>query len=293
MYKVGHVAFVGRPNAGKSSLINTLVGEKVSIVTPKPQTTRDNALGIFTDEKRQIVFVDTPGVHRAKSNFGQSMVKAANNAARGADICAVLIDSTKGLCDVSKKLLKRYSPPVVIITKADIGGFERIYPLIAELDAFLTESQNDRNVKQDNFMDKPDIIPVSVVSKLNLDKLLDIFSSVLPEGELLYPEDEYTDKSENYMIAEIVREKALFFLRDEIPHGIKVEVTRRKGDTGITLIDADIIVERKSHKQIIIGSQGAMLKRIGETARLGIERMLGCKIYITLFVKIRENWRDK
>jgi len=283
-FKCGYVAFVGRPNAGKSSLINTLVGEKVSIVTPKPQTTRDNALGIFTDDKRQIVFVDTPGVHKARNSFGQTMVSSANKAAKSADICAVLIDSTKGLCDISKKLIKRNKPRFLVVTKADISGFETIYPLITELDNFL---KNELAIKM------PDIIPVSVVSKVNLDKLLDLISEALPEGEPLYAEDEYTDKSEDYMVAEIVREKTLFFLRDEIPHGIKVDVTRRRGETGILLIDADIIVERKSHKQIIIGAQGSMLKKIGETARGGIERMLGTKIYLNLFVKVRENWRDK
>jgi len=284
MIKIGYVAFVGRPNAGKSSLINTIVGEKVSIVTPKPQTTRNNALGIFTDAKRQVIFIDTPGVHKTKSNFGQTMVKAANSAARGADVCVVLIDGTRGLCEISKKLLKRYRPPIVIITKADIGGFEKLYPLIAELDNF---------IKTEISADSIDIIPVSVVSKLNLDKFLNILETFLPEGEQIYSEDEYTDKSEDYLIAEIVREKILFFLRDEIPHGSKVEILRRKSDSGITLIDADIVVERKSHKQIIIGSQGAMLKKIGETARTGIERMLGYRVYLTLFVKVRENWRDK
>lgn len=284
--KVGFVAFLGRPNVGKSSLINAIVGEKVSIVSPKPQTTRDKALGIYTDKDRQIIFVDTPGVHKPRTELSEQMVGAAYTAIRDADIAVVLIDSTKPITDTDKRLIRRSikgtRPLIIVITKADLGGFDMIYPLITSVSGYMSEI---------GFGGDYEIVPTSARSKLNLDKLLELLTARLPVGELLYPEDEYTDKSTDYLIEETIREKALYLLQEEIPHGIKVDVIKSEYTDSMVSIFADIVLERKSHKSIVIGAGGSMLGKIGQNAREGIERLLGRKVYLKLFVKVREGWR--
>ena len=279
-------AVIGRPNAGKSSLVNALVGEKVSIVSPKPQTTRNGISGILNTEsggeKAQIIFADTPGIFNPRSLLDAGMAGHIRNAAAGADVIVYVIDGSKPYGDGEAADIRRYMkygvPVIAAVNKSDITGYGVMYPRLAALS----------QIKD------LEIMPVSALKKANLDKLSDMIISKLPEGEPVFDEDDYTDKSMKFMAAEAVREKALLYLNEEIPHGIGVEIReyadREKSD--LTDIVADIVCEKDSHKQIIIGKGGNMLKKIGAAARADIERFSGRRVNLQLFVKVRENWRD-
>ncbi len=289
MKKSGFIAIVGKPNVGKSSLMNALIGEKVSIVSPRAQTTRDKILGILSTEDYQMIFVDTPGVHAPKSKLGEFMVKAAGTATDDADAVVVVLDSTKPVTDSDinfiEKLLKRNLSVYIALNKTDLTGFERVYPLLTKLQPLLTPNAERAAVKE--------IIPTSCRSKNNVEKLKEFLVKELPEGDFYFPSDDITDKSERYMICEIVREKALLFLQEEIPHGIGAYIQSMTVEGKLATIEMDIVCEKESHKMIIIGKDGDMLKTIGEKARHDIERLLSLKVYLKLFVKVREDWRNK
>ena len=288
--KTGFITILGRPNVGKSSLINALVGEKVSIVSPKAQTTRDRIMGILTDEDCQMVFVDTPGVHKPTNKLGEYMEKCVKNATVDTDVIVIVLDGTRRIGDsdidfINKHLKVSKAPVYVVLNKIDEAGFEKIYPILDKISFLLSEHDGYRAVK--------DIIPTSAKKGKNVDVLKNAIKSELSEGQMFFPADEYTDKSERYMICEIVREKALMLLNDEIPHGIAVYIQRMfYEDNGVAHIICDIVVERDSHKAIVIGKGGEKLKAIGERARRDIEKLLDTKVYMEMFVKVRDNWRN-
>ena len=251
--KSGFVSIIGKPNVGKSSLINALVGQKVSIVSPKAQTTRDRILGILTENDYQMVFVDTPGIHEAKSKLGEYMEKCVKSSLGGVDVIVIVLDLGKKITERDKQFVEKYlktkTPVFLVLNKTDLCGFDKIYPVLADLNYLTQPAEGRRAVKE--------IVPVSAKRGKNIDELKKLLVSYLPEGELMYPEDEVSDKSERYMICEILREKALMLLNDEIPHGIGVYIQDMKYDEkGVAHIMADIVVEKDSHKPIVIGDGG-------------------------------------
>lgn len=283
-YKSGYVSLVGKANAGKSTLINALIGEKVAIVSPKPQTTRNNIMGILTKDNYQLVFVDTPGIHTSKNALDKYMMKNVRSAIGGSDIVVYLIDGSKKLYDDELKyienLVSKENPVIVAITKVDILKYEKVYPMLARLSEI-------KGIKE--------IIPLSSLQKRNLDVLENAILKLLPESEtknFLFNEDEYTDKSVRFLVAEIIREKALYLYDEEIPHGLAIEVVKFDEQESIANIDIDIICERDSHKAIIIGKKGYKLKELGEQARKAIEELLQKKVMLKLFVKTKKNWRN-
>ena len=287
--KSGFVSIIGKPNVGKSSLINALVGQKVSIVSPKAQTTRDRILGILTENDYQMVFVDTPGVHEAKSKLGEYMEKSVKSSLGGVDVIVIVLDLGKKITERDKQFVEKYlktrTPVFLVLNKTDLCGFDKIYPILSDLNYLTQPAEGRRAVKE--------IIPVSAKRGKNIDELKKLLVSYLPEGELMYPEDEVSDKSERYMICEILREKALMLLNDEIPHGIGVYIQDMKYDEkGVAHIMADIVVEKDSHKPIVIGEGGEKIKMIAERARHDIEKMLDAPVYMEVFVKVRKDWRN-
>lgn len=284
-YKFGYIAILGRPNAGKSTLVNNLVGEKVAIVSPKPQTTRNNILGILTKENYQLVLIDTPGIHKSKNALDKYMMKNVRSAQSGASVNVYLIDSTKAISeqelDYIKNLkAKEETPLIVAISKVDLIRQLDILPIIDKLS----------KIKEID-----EIVPISSVKGKNTKELLDTMLKYLPESDYKnfeYDEDYYTNKSLRFIASETIREKALYFLQDEIPHGISVDIVNFEEKERIVVIDADIICEKESHKSIIIGKKGSMLKNIGEKARVELENLTGKKVLLKLFVKTKKNWRE-
>ncbi|MBQ8973600.1 MAG: GTPase Era [Clostridia bacterium] len=281
MFHSGFVAILGRPNVGKSSIMNRFIGEKVAIVSNRPQTTRSRILGVAQGEDWQIVFVDTPGLHKPRTKLGEYMVKSAQDAKEGVDAVLVVVDGQRiGAGDqaILKDVSQMKCPKFAVVNKIDIVPPEKLMPQLATL--------NDCAFDE--------IFSVSARRGDNMDSLLHKIISVMPEGPRYFPEDMVTDQPERVLCAEIIREKALRNLSDEIPHGVGVEMMRiqKKSDT-LTEIEADIYCERASHKSIIIGKNGAMLQKIGSEARADIERLLGTKVMLRLWVKVRENWRNR
>lgn len=281
-FKSGFVTVLGKPNVGKSSLINAIIGEKVSIVSPKPQTTRNNILGIYNTENVQIVFTDTPGLHQGGTRLDAFMQKSASSAKRGSDIIVYVLDGTKpiGKQDVAyiKGLKDQSEHLIVVVNKTDETTFEKLYPQLDKLN-------------QLDFVNE--IIPTSAIKGNNVDVLVNTIIKLLPEGIPYFDQDQYTNNSLRFMVAEIIREKALWLLQKEIPHGIGVEIVLFEETNKLVNISADIICEKQTHKQIIIGAKGNTLKDIGTRARVDIEKLLGQKVFLKLFVKVRANWRDK
>lgn len=279
-FKSGFVAVVGKPNVGKSSLINALVGEKVAITSPKPQTTRNKILGIVNKPDFQMIFVDTPGEYNAKSKLAQFMQKSIGVAQEGVDAIAIVLDAGR-INQADFKIIERYKsatvPVFVIINKIDLASFEALYPTLARLNEYTF-------VKE--------FISVSALKKKNIDAVLDKISAVLPEGQPLFDVDDYTDKSVRFMTAEIIREKVLLFVQQEIPHFCAVEIMDFKEDDKKVKIAADIICENDRHKTIIVGKNGEMIKKIGTSARQDIEKLVGKTVFLELFVKIREGWQS-
>jgi len=279
--KTGFVTILGKPNVGKSTLINTLVGEKVAIVSPKPQTTRNKILGILNTDGYQIVFVDTPGIHSSKNKLDDFMEKSISDAKKSVDLIVLVLDGSKRIRQEDVEFVKRYdnknTNAILVISKIDESSFDKLYPQIAPFNEL-------QYIK--------DIIPISSFKGKNIDILLEKIKAYIPEGEPFFDEDIYTDKSVKFLVAEIIREKALWLLHDEIPHGIAIEILEFDEKSKICTISADIICEKKSHKQIIIGKNGQMLKNIGMKARLEIEDLLDKKVMLNLFVKVREDWRE-
>lgn len=278
--KSGFVAILGRPNVGKSSIMNYMVGEKVAIVSDKAQTTRARALGVCSRDGVQIVFVDTPGIHKPRTKLGEFMVKSAEEAKDGVDAIMVVLDGTfigKGDEEVMKSVAKEKCPKFLVINKTDAVNPEEFMKHLAELNVETFDQ----------------VISVSARKGTNMDKLFELIAGALPEGPEYFPADMMTDQPERVLIAEIVREKALRNLRDEIPHGIGVEILAitKLSDT-LTEIHANVYCERAAHKSVIIGHQGSMLSRIGSQARADIEKLLGTKVMLRLWVKVREDWRN-
>ena len=287
--KSGFISILGKPSVGKSSLMNALIGEKVSIVSPKAQTTRDRVNGILTTDDYQMIFVDTPGVHKPKNRLGEYMEKCVKSSTDGVDAIVIVLDVLKRVTEADEAFIEKYltgsAPVFIVLNKVDESSYDRVYPILNKL-AYLLQPADGRNAAKD-------IIPTSAKKNKNIDVLKKDLESVLPEGPMYYPADEITDKSERYMIAEIIREKALLLLNDEIPHGIGVEVrTMFYDEHGTAHMSVDIVAEKESPKSIIIGAGGEKLKMIAERARKDVENLIGHKVYMELFVKVRENWRN-
>lgn len=280
-YKSGFVTLIGRPNVGKSTLMNYLIGQKIAITSNKPQTTRNRIQTVLTTEEGQIVFVDTPGIHKAKNKLGEYMVNVAERTLNEVDVVLWLVEPSTfigaGEKHIVEQLGKVRTPVVLVINKVDMVKKEEVLTFI---DAYR------------KIYDFAAIVPVSARSGENTEELVKVIMKFLPYGPQFYDEDTITDQPERQIVAELIREKALHCLNDEIPHGIAVAIDSMKGRKGIMDIDATIICERDSHKGIIIGKQGAMLKKIGSTARYEIERLLECRVNLQLWVKVKKDWRD-
>ena len=283
-FKSGFVTIIGRPNVGKSTLMNHLIGQKIAITSNKPQTTRNRIQTVYTDmERGQIVFLDTPGIHQAKNKLGEYMVNVAEHTLSEVDVILWLVEPSTfigaGEQHIIKQLKKTKTPVILIINKVDTVEREKILEYI---DAY-------RKV-----FDFAEIVPASALREQNLDTVVDVIFKYLPYGPMFYDEETVTDQPERAIVAEIIREKALHALDDEIPHGIAVYIDRMKERRGQNIIDIDatIVCERDSHKGIIIGKGGSMLKKIGSNARYEMERLLDTQVNLKLWVKVRKDWRD-
>ena len=282
-YKSGFVTLIGRPNVGKSTLMNYLIGQKIAITSNKPQTTRNRIQTVLTTEEGQIVFVDTPGIHKAKNKLGEYMVNVAEHTLQEVDVILWLVEPStfigKGERHILEKLGRVNTPVVLIINKTDTVRKENVLSCI---DTYRKE------------YDFAEVVPLSALRGENMEILPDLIFKYLPYGPMFYDEDTITDQPKRQIVAEIIREKSLHALEEEVPHGIAVTIeqmkTRKKG--GIVDIDATIVCERESHKGIIIGKGGSMLKKIGTNARFEIERLLDSKVNLKLWVKVKKDWRD-
>ena len=282
MFKSGFITIVGRPNVGKSTLLNYIMGEKLSIVSNKPQTTRNNIQTILTGDDFQMVFVDTPGIHKPKHKLGEYMVNSARESTKDVDLVLFLTNPDEEIGKGDKFILetlrdKKY-PVFLVLNKVD-------------------ESTQDRVAKSLEMYSKEfsfaEIIPIAAIKGKNVDKLVELMKKVMPEGPKYYPDDMITDVQEKFVVSEIIREKALRTLRDEVPHGIAVDIIQMKqNDIGTYHIEVDLICEKDSHKGIIIGKNGQTLKRIGETSRYELEKFLRAKVNVKIWVKVRKEWRD-
>ena len=282
MFKSGFVTIVGRPNVGKSTLMNKIMGEKLSIVSSKPQTTRNNIQTILTKENYQIVFVDTPGIHKPKHKLGEYMVNSAKDSIKEVDVVLFLTnpDDEIGRGDkfILESLKNTKAPVFLVLNKIDENTQERVAKTLA-----MYSAEFDFN----------EIIPISALKGKNVDKLVELMVENMPEGPKYYPDDMITDIQEKFVVSEIVREKALRNLRDEIPHGVAVDVIQMKQKpNGNYHIEVDLICEKDSHKGIIIGKNGQCLKKIGENSRYELEKFLRAKVNIKIWVKVRKEWRD-
>ena len=280
-FRSGFVAILGRPNVGKSSIMNRIVGEKVAIVSNHPQTTRNKLLGVATGPDWQLVFVDTPGLHKPRTKLGEYMMKSASDAREGVDAVLAVVDGQRiggGDRAVLSDIQSMNCPRFLAVNKIDIVPPEKLMPQLAELNEFHFDQ----------------IFSVSARTGENIDLLTQKLIEAMPEGPKYFPDDMITDQPERVMCAEIIREKALNNLRDEIPHGVGVEMLQiKKVSDNLTEIHANVYCEKESHKSIIIGKQGAMLGRIGSQARVDIERLLGTKVMLKLWVKVRLDWRNR
>lgn len=280
-YKSGFAALIGRPNVGKSTLMNCLIGQKIAITSNKPQTTRNRIQTVYTSEKGQIVFVDTPGIHKAKNRLGDYMVNVARRSLSEVDVILWLVEPSNYIGAGEESILEQLSrvntPVILVINKIDTVKKEE---LLGFIDTYRKK------------MDFAEIVPVSALKRDNTEELLSCIFKYLPYGPAFYDEDTVTDQPQRQIVAELIREKALRTLEEEIPHGIAVTIEKMKRRGKIMDIEATIICERDSHKGIIIGKQGSMLKRIGSSARRDIEEMLECKVNLQLWVKVKKDWRD-
>lgn len=280
-YKAGFAALIGRPNVGKSTLMNQIIGQKIAIISNKPQTTRNRIQTVYTSQEGQIVFLDTPGIHKAKNKLGDYMVGVAEHTVDDVDVVLWLVEPTTyigaGERHIIEVLKKSSTPVILVINKTDTVKKEEILRFI---DTYQKE------------MDFEEIVPVSALKGDNTDELVACIMKYLPYGPAFYDEDTITDQPERQIVAELIREKALRCLDEEIPHGIAVSIESMKYRKKLVDIEATIVCERDSHKGIIIGKGGAMLKKIGSQARRDIEEMLDCKANLQLWVKVKKDWRD-
>lgn len=285
-FKSGYVSVIGRPNVGKSTLLNVIIGEKISAISSKPQTTRQNITFIHTDDEAQIIFLDTPGIQKPKNKLGEFMLTESKEGIEDSDVITYIVDTSKRIGKAERSiidLLKEHKgklPIILLINKVDTIKKEELLEIIsmyAEEDIF------------------DDIIPISAMKNDGVDIYLESLKKYLKPGPMYYPEDMITDKNERFIVAEIIREKGLMYLNEEVPHGlaISIEKFKKREDKNIYDIDANIYVERDSHKGILIGKGGSMLKRIGTEAREEAERLLDAKVNLQIWVKVEKNWRDR
>ena len=283
MFKSGFVSIVGRPNVGKSTLMNNVVGEKIAIMSDKPQTTRNTIQAVYTDEEAQVVFLDTPGIHKPKNKLGEFMVKSATDAFKNVDLVLFVVDESKKIGPGDRKIiddLKNIKTPVVLV-------LNKIHQLNEEEVFDLMKMYNAEGVFEQ-------IVPISALKGRNINELLKVIKSHLEEGPKYFPDYMITDQPERVLVSELIREKVLHYIHDEVPHGVAVEIERMKSrkDKEIVDISAVIYCERDSHKGIIIGKNGRKLKGIGKSARADIELLLGSQANLQLWVKVKENWRN-
>jgi len=281
-YKSGFVSVIGKPNVGKSTLLNALTGEKIAIMSNKPQTTRNTIRGVITNDKCQLVLIDTPGIHKPKTKLGEYMVNVAAETIKEVDLILFLVEANSQAerLDISiiEQLKQVKTPVFLILNKVDLVSKEKLFSIIANYS---------------EMMDFKAIIPVSALKSDGMDIILKEALKYVPDGEKFFPDDTLTDQPEKVIAAEMIREKVLINLDDEVPHGVGVEVTsfKERAD-GLISIQATIFCEKSSHKGIIIGKQGKMLKKIGSAARYEIEKLLDTKVFLELWVKIKPDWRN-
>ena len=280
-YKSGFAAIIGMPNVGKSTLLNKIAGQKIAIISEKPQTTRNKILAIHTTDTEQIIFTDTPGIHKPHNKLGEFMVNAANETMRDVDVLLFVIDATRPIQDVEREIVKNIAktglPCILVMNKVDLVEKSNLLPMIADYSSMY---------------DFESIVPMSAKSGDGVDVLLNDIKNYIPEGPQFYDEDMITDQPEKQIAAEIIREKMLWLLDKEIPHGIAIEITKMQEKEKITNIYATIYCEKATHKGIIIGKNGDMLKKIGSMARKDIEHMIGKQVYLELWVKVKNDWRN-
>lgn len=284
MYKSGFISVIGRPNVGKSTLLNAVIGQKISIISDKPQTTRNKIQMVYTGLDFQIVFLDTPGIQMPKNKLGEYMLKISKSTLQEVDVVVFVVDESMQTGSMDSYIIEDLkditTPIVLLINKIDKLTQEEVFQLIDKYD------------KMNLFKE---IVPISALNNTNVDKFIQVLQGMLPEGPQYFPEDMITDQPEKFVISELIREKALINLEEEIPHGIFVTIDSFKEREDKNLIDvfATIICEKKSHKGIVIGKNGRMLKQIGQSARLDIENLLDAKVNLQLWVKVEPNWREK
>lgn len=282
-YKSGFAAIIGRPNVGKSTLLNAMVGEKISIISSKPQTTRNSIRAVYTTEHFQLAFLDTPGVHKPKNMLGEYMLASAQASLGEVDVIVYVVEADAGIGRGDTyilDMLERVSTPIILaVNKTDLSDRSRV-------DALVEDFRAKRGFA--------DIIPISAVTGHNLNILRGAIVEKLPEGPKYFPDEMITDQPERFVVSEIIREKALLLLEQEVPHGIAVDIEQMEEDErpGLLSIQANIYCEKQSHKRIVIGKGGSMLKRIGTLARKDIESLLGCRVYLQLWVKVKKDWRN-
>ena len=281
MKKTGYIAIVGRPNVGKSTLLNALLGEKIAIVSNKPQTTRNRILGILTKGENQFVFIDTPGIHTPQNDLGTYMVEAAKSSLQEADCVVLMADAGREMTSVEKNVIdylkKSGTPAVLALNKTDLYRAETIAETIQKYAAV---------------HDFAAVVPLCAKNGRQVNDVLEECGKCLPEGEWFFPEDMITDQPERAMAAEIIREKLLRTLDKEVPHGIAVVIEEFRDEGTLIRIRAEIFCEKASHKGIIVGKNGAELKLVGSYARADLEKLFGTKVYLNLWVKVKENWRE-
>ncbi|MED3563751.1 GTPase Era [Bacillus xiapuensis] len=283
-YKSGFISIIGRPNVGKSTFLNRVIGQKIAIMSDKPQTTRNKIQGVLTLEDTQMIFIDTPGIHKPKHKLGDFMMKVAQNTLKEVDLVLFMVNAEEGFGRGEEFILEKFqtvnTPIFLVINKID-----QIHPddLLSIIDSY-----------KEKYPFK-EIVPISALEGNNVERLLDQIKAYLPEGPQYYPADQVTDHPERFIITELIREKALHLTREEIPHSIAVVLDKIERPAGKDIINvmATVIVERDSQKGIIIGKQGSMLKEIGKRARMDIENLLGSKVFLELWVKVQKDWRNK
>lgn len=284
MYKSGFVTVIGRPNVGKSTLLNQVIGEKISIISDKPQTTRNKILMVYSENDFQVVFLDTPGIQMPKNKLGDYMLKISKSTLEEVDVIAFMVDESQEVGKLDKYILEELkgikTPIILLINKIDKLQEEEIISLIKRYD--------EMNMFKE-------IIPISAMNNENINRFIQVLKEMLQEGPQYFPDDMITDQPEKFIIAETIREKALINLEEEVPHGIAVGIEGIKEREGKDMIDvfATIYCEKESHKGIVIGKKGAKLKEIGQTAREDIEKLLGSKVNLQLWVKVEKNWRER
>ncbi|MBO1512274.1 MULTISPECIES: GTPase Era [Metabacillus] len=283
-YKSGFVSIIGRPNVGKSTFINRVIGQKIAIMSDKPQTTRNKIQGVYTTNNSQTIFIDTPGIHKPKHKLGDFMMKVAQNTLKEVDLILFMINAEEGYGRGDEFIIERLNetktPVFLIINKIDQIHPDQLLPLIEQYKELYPFKE---------------IIPISALQGNNIDTLLQQIEMLLPEGPQYYPEDQVTDHPERFIITELIREKVLHLTREEIPHSVAVvmDTLERRENNQAIFVGATIIVERDSQKGIVIGKQGSMLKEVGKRARVDIEALLGSKVFLELWVKVQKDWRNK